>query len=171
MGIIAPTLLNLDHNISQFRCGISELDNWLVKNAIKSQKRGMARVYVVTDTSTEQVVGYYAIAMGSVKRENATSAIRRNSPNPIPMVVLARLGVQEDYHGMNIGSGLLKDCVTRSVQAMNAVGGAGTLVHAIDESAQSFYKKFGFTESHIDPLILMARICDIECSISSLCQK
>ncbi|EXJ11808.1 MULTISPECIES: GNAT family N-acetyltransferase [Nitrincola] len=162
MGISAPTLLTDQHQLNPFQCGIEELDIWLSKHALKSQKRGTARVYVVNDTTTRQVIGYYAIAMGSVSREQAFSSLRRNSPDPIPMVILARLGVDSAYHGRGIAAGLLKDCILRSIQAMNAVGGAGILVHAIDHSAQTFYKKFGFKESAFDPLVLMARICDIE---------
>lgn len=162
MGITAPELLTGNHNLSDFSCGIEEIDDWLIKKSIKNQKRNNTRVYVVTHQSSEQVVGYYAIAMGSVQRVSAIGSLSRNSPNPIPMVVLARLGVHVDFHDLGIGSGLLKDCVLRSVQAMNVIGGAGILVHAIDESAKVFYEKFGFTESPFDPLTLMARACDIE---------
>jgi predicted N-acetyltransferase YhbS len=81
------------------------------------------------------------------------------------MVVLARLAVHTEYQGLGIGAGLLKDCVLRSVDAMNSIGGAGILVHAIDDSARSFYTKFGFTESPFDTLTLMARICDIEATL------
>jgi len=166
LGISAPTLLNDGHQLNTFQCGIEELDTWLRKQALKSQQRGTARVYVVNETRAQQVVGYYAIAMGSVSREQAFSSLRKNSPDPIPMVVLARLGVDSAYQGRGIAAGLLKDCIIRSVQAMNAVGGAGILVHAIDNSAQAFYKKFGFKESMFDPLVLMARICDIKKSLS-----
>ena len=162
MGITAPELLNDEHALSLFSCSNQALDVWLVKKAIMSQKKNNAKVYVVTDSVTEQVVGYYAIAMGSVQRDHAISALRRNSPNPIPMVVLARLAVHKEYHGKGIGVGLLKDCVRRSAHAMNVVGGAGVLVHAIDETAKRFYSKFGFSESTFDPMTLMARIKDIE---------
>ncbi len=162
MAISEPELLTINHNISNFSCGVQELDDWLKKMAIKNQARSHAKVYVVTDSDTEQVVGYYAIAMGSVQREDAIGSFRRNSPNPIPMLVLARLGVHIKYQRHAIGAGLLKDCVIRSVEAMRIVGGAGILVHAIDDSAKDFYKKFGFTESPIDPMTLMVRIVDIE---------
>jgi GNAT superfamily N-acetyltransferase len=168
LGISAPKLLDDLHLTNSFQCGNEVLDSWLSKQALKSQKRGTARVYVVDDTETQQVLGYYAIAMGSVSREQAFGALRRNSPDPIPMVILARLGVDSAYQGKGIAAGLLKDCVLRSIQAMNAVGGAGILVHAIDHNAQTFYKKFGFKESTFDPLVLMARICDIEQSIDSV---
>ncbi|TCS40206.1 GNAT family N-acetyltransferase [Reinekea marinisedimentorum] len=166
MGITKPELLTADHNIENFNCGNEELDSWLAKKALKSQNRSHARVYVATDSATEQVVGYYAISMGSVQREASISPLKRNSPNPIPMVILGRLAVHEDYQGHSIGSGLLKDCVLRSTHAMSTVGGAGILVHAIDEAAQKFYLKFGFTESPFDTLTLMARIVDIEAAMS-----
>ncbi len=161
MGITAPELLTSDHKLSDFHCGREDLDDWLIKKAFKSQKRNNSRVYVVTNQNSMQVIGYYAIAMGSVQRASAIGALKRNNPDPIPMVVLARLGVDVNSHGLGIGAGLLKDCVLRSVQAMNVIGGAGILVHAIDDSAKTFYKKLGFTESPFDPLTLMARICDI----------
>ena len=111
-----------------------------------------------------RVIGYYAIAMGSVRRESALSSLKRNSPDPIPMVVLARLAVDEGYKGRGVGVGLLKDCVLRSLHAMNVIGGAGILVHAIDDEAKAFYKRFGFNESPIDVMTLMARVIDIEAS-------
>lgn len=162
MGITVPEILNDEHALSKFSCSNQVLDDWLLKQAIKSQNKNNAKVYVVTDSETEQVIGYYAIAMGSVQRENTISTLRRNNPNPIPMVVLARLAVHNDYHGKGIGVGLLKDCVRRSVHAMNVVGGAGILVHAIDESAKNFYTKFGFSELTFDHMMLMARIRYIE---------
>ncbi len=165
MGITAPSLLTHDNRFNSFKCGIDEIDNWLKKQALKSQKRGSARVYAVSDSKVHQVVGYYAVAMGSVSRELAFSSLKRNSPNPIPMVVLARLGVDCNYQGQGIAAGLLKDCIIRSIQAMEAVEGAGILVHAIDHNAQAFYKKFGFKESSIHPLVLMARVVDLNLSI------
>lgn len=162
MGITAPELLTDKHNLSGFDCGIDDLNNWLIKKALKNQKRNNIRVYVVSDCKSEKVVGYYAIAMGSVKREGAISLLKRNSPNPIPMVVLARLGVDVCFHSHGIGAGLLKDCILRSIQAMNVIGGAGILVHAIDNSAKLFYERFGFVVSPFDPLVLMARACDID---------
>ncbi len=155
-------MLSETHDLSDFDCGRPELNDWLVKKALKSQQRNNAKVYMVTDSITTKVICYYAIAMGSIQREGAIAALRRNSPSPISMIVLARLAVNDSYHGKGIGVGLLKDCVKRSVHAMNVVGGAGVLVHAIDDSVKDFYARFGFQESTFDPMTLMARIKDIE---------
>ena len=165
MGISAPELLTDKHDISNFCCGEHALDDWLKKRAIKSQARSHTKVYVVSDANTDQVIGYYAIAMGSVQRENTIASFRRNAPNSIPVLVIARLAVHIDYQGYAVGAGLLKDCIIRSVKAMSIVGGAGILVHAINESAKMFYQKFGFTESPINAMTLMARIVDIKKSV------
>lgn len=166
MGITAPELLKSTHKLVNFDCGQQELNEWLLKKAVKSQQRNNSKVYVVTEQVSGQVIGYYAIAMGSVQRASAIGKLRRNSPDPIPMIVLARLAVDTDYHGQGIGAGLLKDCVLRSAHAMNVVGGAGILVHAIDDSAKYFYQKFGFVESPLAKMTLMARTCDIELTIN-----
>lgn len=165
MGLIKPRLLTGNDEIDSFDCGVESLNTWLKKQALKSQARGTAKTYVVIDCKSSAVVGYYAIAMGSVSRDMAFSALRRNSPDPIPMVVLARLAVDTNYQGKDIAVGLLKDCIARSIAAMGVVGGAGVLVHALDDEAQSFYTKFGFKESQIDRLVLMARICDLTKSL------
>ncbi|GEM80834.1 GNAT family N-acetyltransferase [Vibrio superstes] len=166
MGLISPRLLTSSDLTSSFSCGVESLDLWLKKQALKSHKRGSAKTYVVIDSETDVVVGYYAIAMGSVSRNIAFSALRLNSPDPIPMVVLARLAVDLKYQGKHIAVGMLKDCILRSVAAMEVVGGAGILVHALDDEAQSFYTKFGFKESSINRLVLMARISDLMKSLT-----
>ncbi|MGR5409089.1 GNAT family N-acetyltransferase [Vibrio alfacsensis] len=166
MGLTKPRLLSESDQITSFSCGVESLDLWFKKQALKAQARGTAKTYVVVDSETNEAVGYYAIAMGSVSRDIAFSALRRNSPDPIPMVVLARLAVDENYQGKGIAVGLLKDCILRSMVAMDVVGGAGILVHALDDKAQSFYTKFGFKESAIDRLVLMARVSDLTNSLS-----
>ncbi|MFY0666341.1 MAG: GNAT family N-acetyltransferase [Natronospirillum sp.] len=165
MGITAPSLLSSGHDLTNFKSGNPSLDDWLVKQAQKNQDRGFSRVYVVTEGNAHSVVGYYAVAMGSIQRSEAMASLRRNSPEAIPMVVLGRLAVDNRYHGRGIGAGLLKDCVIRSAASMAAVGGAGLLVHAIDDAAVSFYTKFGFTPSPLSSRTLMARIKDIQASL------
>jgi predicted N-acetyltransferase YhbS len=60
-----------------------------------------------------RVVGFYALATGSVRREEATGGIRRKMPKPIPVMVLGRLAVDVGWQKRGVGAGLLKDAVLR----------------------------------------------------------
>ncbi len=68
------------------------LDTWLNQRALRNQTSGASRTFVVCDS--RRVVAYYALASSAVAAELATDRLRRNMPDPIPVVVLARLAVE-----------------------------------------------------------------------------
>ena len=103
----------------------------------------------------QNVVGYYALAAGAVSHAHAPGRIRRNMPEPIPVIVLARLAVHVDRVGQGIGQGLLKDAVRRTLQASEQVGARALLCHATDDVAKAFYLKHGFVESPIHGMTVM----------------
>jgi len=139
-----PVPISADHDVSSFSCGVEALDVWLKQRAMKSEADRYARTYVVCREAA--VVGYYALVMGSVLRSATSSKLRRNAPDPIPVIILARLAVDTRYMGHAIGAGLLKDALSRSLQASGLVGARAVLVHAISPEAVSFYARFGFAE-------------------------
>ena len=145
LNLSAPTLLNSNHDIADFCCGVASLDDWLKKRAQQNQISGASRTYVVTQHN--KVIGYYCLASGALALNSAPSNIRRNMPDPIPMVILGRLAVDKEYSGYGIGSALLKDAVLRVIQASEVLGIRGLLVHAISEQAKSFYEHHGFVAS------------------------
>ena len=101
------------------------------------------------------VIGYYALAAGSIHQEDAPGKIKRNMPNPIPAIVLGRLAVHSQWEGQGIGKGLLKDAVFRSVEISKIIGVKAMLCHSIDEQAKNFYVKYGFLQSPLNPLTVM----------------
>ncbi len=157
MQLNSPTPLTERHLTGEFQCDAEELTRWLKEKALRNQIAGGTRTYVVCDEEN-RVIGYHALAAGSVSHVIATSAVRRNMPNPVPIIILGRLAVHADYMGEGIGKGLLKDAVLRSMRASEQIGIRAMLCHAIDENAKSFYLKHGFTASNIDPLTLMLRL-------------
>jgi GNAT superfamily N-acetyltransferase len=76
-------------------------------------------------------------------------------PDPLPVIVLGRFAVDENWVGRGVGGGLLKDAVLRSIQAAEVVGARALLCHAIDDEAKAFYAKHGFVESPMQPLTMM----------------
>jgi len=163
--ISAPQKLSSDHDLSQFHCGEPTLDDWLKRRALQNEESGASRTYVVCIEN--RVIGYYALAVGAVTHEDAPGRIRRNMPDPLPVMVLGRLAVDQSVHGQNIGRGLLRDAVLRTLQAAEIAGIRAILVHAISERAKQFYEKSGFIPSPVDPMTLMITIAEAVHGLSS----
>jgi N-acetylglutamate synthase-like GNAT family acetyltransferase len=155
------------HDIQSFDCGKPTLNDWLKTESRKSQQvGGSARTYVVC-TEDGRVIGYYALATGSVNREDAPGKVKRNMPDPIPVVIIGRLAVDESFSGRGTGAGLLKDALLRIVNAAGEIGIRAVLVHALDGSARNFYLKHGFCESPTNELTLMVGVQDIETALGA----
>lgn len=144
------------HRLDSFRCSKPELEFWLKQRARRNQLEGASRTFVVC--ADNEVVGYYALCAGAVLHETAPGNIRRNMPEPIPVVVLGRLAVHSDCNGQGVGAGLLKDAVLRTAKLAQEMGIRALLCHAIDENAKKFYLHHGFMESPIEPLTVMLNI-------------
>jgi predicted N-acetyltransferase YhbS len=157
MKLHAPQPLTADHQLNTFNCGETSLDEWLKRRALLNQSNGASRTFVVVDES-QLVMGYYALAAGAVHHQDATRSIRQNMPDPIPVIVLARLAVDIRTQGMQLGAGLLRDAVDRSLAVANNTGVRALLVHALHERAKQFYLYFGFQASPVHPLTLMLRL-------------
>jgi GNAT superfamily N-acetyltransferase len=152
----APETLTLEHDVSGFNCGEKVLDEWLRKRALANQKSGASRTYVLS--IGKKVIAYYALAVGAVAHNVAPGRVRRNRPDPVPVMVLARLAIDSQHQGRGLGAALLRDAILRTLQAGNIAGIRAILVHAISESARKFYERFGFHAAPIDPMTLMITV-------------
>jgi GNAT superfamily N-acetyltransferase len=148
-----PMPINSDHRCEDFDSGVLVLDDWLKKRALKNQASGASRTYVVT-AEDHAVAGYYCLAAGAVTHGQAPKPLRRNMPDPIPVIVLGRLAIDHRYQRLGLGRGLLKDAVLRTIQASGFAGIRAILVHAISEDAKRFYLSCGFLESPTQPMTL-----------------
>ncbi len=116
-----------------------------------------------------RVVGYYSLSAGSVRKEESPARIAKGlAKHPIGVILLARLAVDRNERGAGLGKALLVDALTRALTATDAIGARAILVHAIDEEAASFYKKFGFEPSPLDPKQLMLLMKDLRATLRSI---
>lgn len=138
-----PSPLKDGHNVDSFSCGRCQMDEWLQERAKRANESGTARTFVVC-RGTKRVVGYYSLAAGAVERDDAAGELKRNSPDPIPVIVLARLAVDEAEQKRGIGRALLSDAMKRTAQASNHIGARAMLVHALDGTAAQYYERLGF---------------------------
>jgi GNAT superfamily N-acetyltransferase len=150
----APEPLTAEHDTSHFVCRHESLSAWLNKRALANAVSGASRTYVVC-APDRQVIGYYALAAGSIAAASVAGRLRRNMPDPLPVIVLGRLAVHTEWAGRGIGGGLLKDAALRAIQASTLIGVRALLCHAIDDEAVGFYLKHGFVSSPLDPLTLL----------------
>jgi predicted N-acetyltransferase YhbS len=161
-----PEKLREGHDLSLFQCGEPALDDWLRRRALQNEESGASRTYVVC--KGRRVVAYYALAVGAVAHAGAPGRVRRNMPDPVPVMILGRLAVDQEFHGQGMGQGLLRDAVLRTIQAADIAGIRAILVHAISSDAQRFYERHGFVRSPTDPMMLMIPLADVERELSGL---
>lgn len=154
LNLQAPQLLTAAHGCGEFDCGEADLNAWLQHRALANQHSGASRTWVVVDTGN-RVYGFYALTTGAVEHRVATGHVRRNMPNPVPVLVLGRLGVDRSAQGMHLGAALLRDAVDRTAIVAQQVGVRALVVHALHARAKQFYLHYGFRASPIDPLTLM----------------
>ncbi|MGA7793641.1 MAG: GNAT family N-acetyltransferase [Candidatus Acidiferrales bacterium] len=132
-----------------------------------NQQNDSARTYVLHRAN--RVVGYYSLSAGSVRKEESPARIAKGlAKHPIGVILLARLAVDRNERGAGLGKALLVDALTRALTATDAIGARAILVHAIDEEAASFYKKFGFEPSPLDPKQLMLLMKDLRATLRSI---
>jgi GNAT superfamily N-acetyltransferase len=156
----APEPLSVMHLLDDFACGEVTLDDWLKRRALANQSGGGSRTFVVVDQEG-RVRGYYAMAAGAVSHEMATSKVRRNMPDPVPVMVLARLAVDRRAQGIHLGASLLLDAVDRAIAVSRQAGVRALLVHALHDRAKQFYEHYGFQASPANPMTLMLRLSSV----------
>jgi GNAT superfamily N-acetyltransferase len=137
-----PVPLAPSHDLSNFTCGHESLDDWLRNRAAKAEGR-FARTYVVASDAGE-VLGYYCLVMGAVRRSDSPASIRRNAPDPVPVALIGRLAVSTQASGKGLGTGMLQDALRRILQLSRSIGCSAAMTHAIDDKAVAFYAKLGF---------------------------
>ncbi len=159
MNFTPPEPLATHHLVADFSCGTAALDNWLKRRALNNQNNGATRTFVTC--VDERVVGYYALASGAISTQSVEGSFRRNMPDPIPVVILARLAIDTSCQGQGVGRALFRDAALRVMQAADTIGIRGIIVHAISQQAKDFYIALGFNGSPLEPMTLMISLKDL----------
>ena len=157
MEINTPERLTEKHQTQKFDCGETILNVWLQRYALKNQQNQASRTFVVCNQNDE-VMGFYALAAGSVTHTLVSRGLRQNMPDPIPVVILGRLAVDKRAQGQHLGASLLKDAVLRTKATAEQVAIKALLVHALNQSAKNFYLNYGFQVSPIDEWVLWLKL-------------
>jgi len=133
---------NDDRN--SFSCGQPDLDRFFEHYAGQNQfKLHLAVTYVAVMEG--QIVGFATVAASSLKRINVPNArLRRRLPSyPLPVLRLARLGVDRRVQGLGIGKALLRHVLEQAVDQRDRLGCVGVVTDAKAEAVR-FYEALGF---------------------------
>jgi len=156
--VTAPVPLGPSHILAEFHCGEPVLDEWIKHRGLKNQSMGAARTFVVCRENASLVVGFYSLATGSVTHAIAPGSLRRNMPDPVPVIILARLGIDAGYHGHGLGADLLHDAVLRCCRVAENIDVRAVMVHALSDSVRQFYLNHGFIPSQTQERTFVLRL-------------
>jgi GNAT superfamily N-acetyltransferase len=156
--------LQRNHPVELFDCGREALNRFLIRYALQNQQAGASQTYVAVSES--EITGYYTLVVGQVEYDDAPERLTKGlAKHPVPIMLLARLAVASNWQGKGLGAGLLKDAMMRTVQAADIAGIRAFAVHAKDDEAKAFYKRFDFLVSPSDPYHLFRFMKDIRAKL------
>jgi predicted N-acetyltransferase YhbS len=157
-GYSLPRPITEADDVDTFDSSEPSLDGYLRERALANHVGGGARCFVTCRDG--RVVGFYALASGSVERGACPGGVRRNMPDPVPVILLARLAVDRKERGKGLGSHLLRDAIARCVQVADTIGVRAVLAYALHEEARAFYAHFEFEPSPTDALHMLLSMKD-----------
>ncbi len=151
------------HERSGFSCGKPPLDDFILRLVTQYEKRNLGRTYVAVRQGESQVRGYYTLASGAIPFQNLPEPAAKKLPkHPVPVILLARLAVDQSARGQGLGEALLLDALRRSASLADKLGIHAVEVDAIDQQAKSFYEKYGFVPLLDDELHLFLPTATIQ---------
>jgi GNAT superfamily N-acetyltransferase len=163
-----PAPISDRHVLTDFSSGKPALDDWLKDMALYNQSQGYSRTFVIADEDY-RVVGYHAVCAGMIHRNDVPRSVKGSrAPTELPVAVLARLAVSRDQQGRGLGAALLRNALMSIVSAAQLVAFRGVVVHAIDDDALKFYKKYHFQETAGMDRRLILSVNDIVASLAKV---
>ena len=166
LNLTPPAPITADQCLANFDSGEFSLNEWLKKRALKNHAVGASRCFV--SCAGPEVIGYYSLSAGAISHEVAPKSLRRNMPDPLPVLLLGRLAVDKRYHNQGIGQALLRDAMMRAVNVSGDAGVSAILVHALSDQAKQFYLSRGFVESPLQPMTLMMTLETVRSILAEL---
>jgi len=157
-----PEPLGAQHQLEGFDCGNAASNRWLQQRALANERQGVSRTVVLCPDEGNAVIAYACLSAGAIVLAEVPGALRRNMPDPLPVVVLGRLAVdrRQQGQGQGLGRALVADALRRSLAARRLIGARALLVHAIDEQAAAFCRSLGFRLSPLSASTLMLQLSE-----------
>lgn len=141
--IVEP--LGRHHDRATFSCNEEPLDRYLRQQARQDVERSLAAVFLLVDTGTDRIAGYYTLSALSVEITSLPPDVAQKLPRyPIPATLIGRLAVDADYQSKRLGKALLFDALKRAYDQRVQIGAMAVVVDAKHDRARAFYEHFEF---------------------------
>lgn len=148
------------HDRTSFDCGVPALNNYLATQARKEVENSCCVCLVATASlDSESVMGFYTLSSASITRTSLPEKLTKKLPRykDFPATLLGRLAVDKKHQGQRVGGRLLFSAMRRAFQASEEVASWALITDPKDESARSFYRKFGFLDLDTQRMFLPMR--------------
>src|SRR3977135_792501 len=143
---IAIRRLEEGDEVDGFDCRDAALNNYLKRHAWENQEKISIGVsYVAVDEAAPRaVLGYFTLAMASVRRDVLPRKyVRGMPPYDLPLVLLARLAVGVRVAGRGLGHSLISEAFRISLRAADEVGCRCIVTDAYPDRV-NWYARYGF---------------------------
>jgi GNAT superfamily N-acetyltransferase len=162
-GIAPPRPLTEADDRAAFDCGRESMNQWFRRHGWANHAAGLSRANVTCGAETGQIVGYVTLSAGQIERAALPRPLQRNKPDPVPATLLGQLAVHREHQGRGYARSLLLFALRAALRASRDVGSFDVFTHPLDDSARSFYARWGFETLPFDPRrAMIVRMVDLE---------
>lgn len=151
------------HDLKTFNCGKPDMNMFLARFSVKNMRLGLSRTWVLPVVAKDpqpkklQIAAYYSLASSTVMKEEIPSD-KRLPGYPVPVVLLARLAVDEQFKQQRLGEKTLITALRKSVELTDhGLPALGVILDVLDGDELGFYQRYEMFEPFTDdPMRLFA---------------
>lgn len=126
----------------RFTSGEPVIDRYFRQFALENHQRRLNTTHIAT--SEGEIVGFVTTVVGSLKLPDELYERAKLPRYPMPVLLIAQLGVHVENRGQGIGSALVAFAVERAERLRETHGCMAVTTDPLNESAVRFYASLGF---------------------------